>query len=557
MRRVTRLGAALAALLSAVALGACGGGGGGGGDKAKPSPDAGEGKTGGKITVLGSAYPDFLDPQLAITVDAIEVLSQVYPGLVTFPHEAGQAGAEVVPGLAEDMPELSNGNKTYTFTLRENLKYSDGSAVKASDFTATVKRLLKQDSVGSNYGFTSIVGGAEYLDRKRGDIPGIKTDDEAGTIEITLNEPRGYFVYEMALWFASPVPADTPAENQTKNPPPGTGRYQITDVEVNRSARLVKNPNFSESLKGTAVDAGKVDEIDYQIERELSNAATKVSQGSADFMIDIPPADRLPEIKARYKDRYHEFPTNSTFYFFLNTETEPFDDLKVRQAVNHAIDVKALNRIHGGVLAPANNILPPGVPGFEKTEDLYPFDMNKARRLIKEAGAEGEQVTVWGNPESVTKRTVEYYADVLNQIGLEAKTRIIPAETYFSTIGDRSTKAQTGWANWFQDYPHPADFIDVLVNPDNVGATGNNNYSYNAKDKELARKINEASAQPELTDEVKAQWAALDREIQQKAYWAPYGNRKQATFMSERMDFENCKGEHPVWTHDWSQFCLK
>jgi hypothetical protein len=97
----------------------------------------------------------------------------------------------------------------------------------------------------------------------------------------------------------------------------------------------------------------------------------------------------------------------------------------------------------------------------------------------------------------------------------------------------------------------------VLVNPDNVKSTGNNNYSYNVKDRGLAERINRASAQPELTDEVKQQWADLDREIQEKAYWAVYANRKQSTFMSERMDFANCKGEHATWTHDWSQFCLK
>ena len=85
---------------------------------------------------------------------------------------------------------------------------------------------------------------------------------------------------------------------------------------------------------------------------------------------------------------------------------------------------------------------------------------------------------------------MEYYADVLNSIGFNAETKIISAETYFTTIGDRSVKAQTGWANWFQDYPHPADFIDILSEPDKVVATGNNNYSYNAADKELADKIN-------------------------------------------------------------------
>jgi peptide/nickel transport system substrate-binding protein len=331
----------------------------------------------------------------------------------------------------------------------------------------------------------------------------------------------------------------------------------IKNVDVNHSYTLVKNPNFSESLKGTAVDAGKVDQIDVKIVRDLSNQVTEIANGTTDFMIDIPPADRLPEIKAKYADRYHEFPTNSTFYFFMNSSVPPFNNLKARQALNMAIDVNAINRLQGGVLAPANNILPPGVPGYKKTPNLYPHDIEKAKQLVEESGTKGQSVTVWGNPEGPTKKTVEYEADVLNQIGYKAKVKIVPAETYFTTIGNRSVKAQTGWANWFQDYPHPSDFIDILLNPDRVVATGNNNYSYNADDKQLATMINELNAEPELTPEVINKWAEVDKYIQEKAYWAIYGNRKQSTFMSSRMDFANCKGEHSVYTNDWSEFCLK
>ena len=135
--------------------------------------------------------------------------------------------------------------------------------------------------------------------------------------------------------------------------------------------------------------------------------------------------------------------------------------------------MNAINRAQGGVLSPAHTTLPPGVPGYDDSqEDLYPFDLEKAKSLIQEAGAEGEEVTVWSNPEPETQRTMEYYADTLNQIGLNAEIRNIPAEEYFVTIGTRKNKPQTGWANWFQDYPHPSDFIDILLNPDNVVDVG-------------------------------------------------------------------------------------
>ena len=550
MTRLLKAGlAVLVLVLASFVIAACGDDDGGGG---------GAGKTGGTISIAHTSFPDYLDPALSFTVDGWQPLLQTYPGLLAFPHKSGLAGAEPVPGLAEDMPEVSADGKTYTLTLRDNLEFSDGTPIKASDFKASIERVLAQDSQGSSF-YTHIVGGEEFIETKKGGIDGIKVNDETGEITIELTKPRGSFTYELAIPFAGVVPKDTPKQNQTKNPPPGAGYYVIEDVSVNRSYKLRKNPNFSPGLEGTAVDAGKADGFDVTVIRSVNNQVTQISQNQLDFMIDNPAPDRVAELKAQYEGkRFRQFPTPSSFYFFMNTEAKPFDNQKVRQAVNYAIDPDAINRVQGGVIAPANETLPEAVPGYKDWPDLYPHDVNKAKQLIKEAGAEGDKVTVWGNPENPTKQTVEYYADVLNDIGLDAEVKIVPAETYFTTVGDRSVKAQTGWANWFQDYPHPADFIDVLVNPDNVVATGNNNYSYNADDKELAQKINAASQEPELTDEVKEQWADIDREIQEKAYWGIYGTRKQSTFFSDRMDFENCKGDaYAVGTHDWAQFCLK
>ena len=108
--------------------------------------------------------------------------------------DAGTEGAEVVPGLAKEMPKISDDGLTYSFTLRDNLKYSDGSPVKASDFKHSIERLLEQDSQGAGLGYTTIKGGADYLESKKGGVPGIVADDAKGTIKITLSEPRGAFL---------------------------------------------------------------------------------------------------------------------------------------------------------------------------------------------------------------------------------------------------------------------------------------------------------------------------------------------------------------------------
>jgi peptide/nickel transport system substrate-binding protein len=551
------LGALALAVVAAIVLAACGSSNNSGGSSSGGSSSGGGGKAGGAITILGLSYPDYLDPALSYTVDGWQALTQVYPGLLTFPHKSGAPGAKVAPALAEAMPTISPDQKTYKFKLRKGLKFSDGTPLKASDFKASIERVLKTDSQGVGLGYTNIVGGEQLLKTKKGDITGIKVNDATGDITINLVKPRGAFTYELAIPFAGIVPKSTPASNQTKKPPPGAGRYRIVNVNVNRSYQLVRNTNFSPVLKGTAVDAGKVNQITLKIVRSAANAATMISQNKADFMIDNPPADRIGDIKAKYANRYRQFPTSSTFYFFMNAEVKPFNNLDVRRAVNYAIDPDAINRIQGGVIQPSNTIIPKGIPGHEDTPNLYPHNMAKAKALVKKSGLAGTPITVWGDPEDPTKPTVEYYADVLNQLGFKAKTKIISAETYFATTGDRSVHAQTGWANWFQDYPHPADFVDVLVNPDKVVATGNNNYSYNASDHKLAAEINAVSAK-QITPATEKEWAAIDQEIQRKAYWGIYGTRKQSTFMSERMDFDNCKGDNwPVGTHDWAQFCLK
>jgi peptide/nickel transport system substrate-binding protein len=517
------------------------------------------GKTGGKMTILQTSFPDYLDPALSYTVDGWEPLTQVYPGLLAFAHAPGKAGSKVEPGLAEALPQISADQKTYHLRLRKNLNFSNGAPIKASDFKASIERVIATDSQGVGLGYTNIVGAEQFGKTKKGGISGIQVNDATGDVTINLVKPRGAFTYELAVPFAGVVPASTPAKNQTQHPPPGAGRYMITNAEQGRAYTLVKNPRFSPGLKGTAVDVGHLNEIDVKINGNISAQVTQVANNQADFMIDNPTADRAGEVRSKYTNkRYREFATTSTFYFFMNTETPPFDKLQVRQAVNYALDFDALNRTQAGFLNKTHGILPQQIGGYEPSPDLYPGpNLQKAHQLIQQAGAQGAKVTVWSDDKDPTPRTMAYFTDLLNKIGLKATQKTIAAGTYFTTIGNRSLKAQTGWSNWFEDYPHPADFIDVLLNPSKVVATGNNNYSYNTSDTGFANRINTVAAQ-QLTPETEKEWASLDRYAQQQAYWAVYGTRKQSTFFSTRMDFQNCKGDDwPLGTHDWGRFCLK
>ncbi len=550
----------LVACLSLFVIAACGdddddGGGGGGG--------GGEAKKGGSITISQTSQPDYMDPALTYTVNGIEPLWLVYTPLITYAREEGQAGAKLIPGLAEDLPDISADGKTYKLKLRSGQKYSDGSPVKASDFEHAIKRVLNLESGGSAF-YLGIDGAQDYLDagKPEGDISGITTDDKTGDITVKLGAPDGSFTHVLAMWFAGLVPSNTPFKNMTENPPPGVGPYKVTESVPNRQFVMERSTEYDKNpLPG--IPSGNIDKITTKIIKSAQRQAQDVINGNLDYMQDPPPADIKPEVKAKYSDRYREITTASTYYMFMNTRVAPFDDPKVREAVNWGLDKPALARLFAGEVAPGCSFLPPGVPGFDEALDVddcpwgnpnEPPDLEKARALIKEAGVDGMDVTVYGNNDDPTDKVTEAYADQLNKMGFNAKPKILDGGVYFQTIGNQKTKAQTGFANWFQDFPHPKNFM-FLVDGASIQPTNNQNFG-NVDDPEITKGIAELNKEPDLT-KATDDWKDLNNKLVGRAWIVPYGHRKLATFFSERMDFENCNRFHPVYFNDYSAFCLK
>jgi len=537
--------------LTAFGIAACGGDSGGGGGEA-----SGGGK-GGDINVTMTSFPDYIDPQLSYTLEGWEVMYNVYTPLLTYKHAKGEAGTEVVPALAKALPEVSADGKTYKLTLRPNMKYSDGTPIKASDFTYAIQRLFKADSGGSVF-YEPIVGASEYAEGKADTIAGIKTDDATGDITISLTEPNGTFDGLLALAFAAPVPPTTPLDKDaTPKPPPSSGPFMITNVEAPQTMTMERNPNFQtvKDAGATEVADAGVDKITITQNKSNSAQVTGVQQNTIDFMVDPPDADRLAEVKAKFSDRFRMEDSINTYYFWMNTQTAPFNDLKVRQAVNYAIDPEALNRVFGGRLHPTQQILPPGMPGYEEYK-LYPGpDMAKAKALLAEANPADKDITVWTDDEPDRKRIGEYYHDVLTQLGFNATLKVIAGDVYFTTIGNQSTPdLDTGFSDWFQDFPHPDDFFRPLLNGASILPTNGNNFS-RVSIPELDAKMDKLLEQ-QLTDDVKKQYAELDKAYMEQAVWAPYGNEEFTTFLSERMDFDKSY-HHLLFNQDYSSFALK
>jgi peptide/nickel transport system substrate-binding protein len=429
----------LVACLSMLVIAACGGD-----DDSGDSGSSGGTKEGGSITVAETSQPDYMDPALAYTVNAWEPLSTVYTGLVAYKRAEGQEGSELIPGLAEELPKVSKDGTVYELTLRKGLKYSDGSPVKAADFEHTIQRVLNLESGGSAF-FLGIKGAEDYVKngKAEADIPGIETDNATGKITITLNGPDGTFSNVLAMPFAALVKGDAEFKNLTKDPPPGVGQYKITQSVPNRQFVMEKNKLFPDL--GPDNPPAKIDKITTLIVKNAQKQAQDVISGQLDYMQDPPPADIKPEVKAKYSDRYRETTTASTYYFFMNTRVPPFDDPKVREAVNWGIDKPGLARIFAGETTPGCSFLPPGMPGFDEDLDVKgcpfgdpnkPPDLEKARQMIKDAGVDGMDVTVWSNNDDPSDKVGEAYADMLTKMGFNAKPKILDGGVSFQTIGN-------------------------------------------------------------------------------------------------------------------------
>jgi peptide/nickel transport system substrate-binding protein len=532
--------------------------GGGGSNNASQNTAGATGTSGGQtkqktfpnFRIVYDTGTDYLDPALSYTVQGWGAMWNVYLGLLSYKHVAGPDGATLVPALAEDLPQISSDGKTYKFTLRSGLKYSDGRPVKASDFKYTIKRLFLVDSPGVGF-FTNIVGADQFSKTKKGDISGIVTNDATRQITVKLTAPQGDFSNIIATIFAGFVPTGTPNKDQSTHPIPSTGPYMIQSYKPNRSFVLVRNPNFKPT---SDVPATNPDKMSFSIVEDDSAALQQVINGQADYDFHPIPVDRLANVQQQYGQQLKIYTPANTYYFFMNNRTPPFDKLQVRQAVNYAIDRNALVRLYGGLATPTENVLPPTYPQYKK-HSFYTHNLAKAKQLIQQAGVKGTTVTVWGSNRETSRKPVEYLQDVLKQIGLNAKLKIIDASIYWTTIGNQATKAQIGFADWFQDYPHPLDWFDVLLNGDRITQTHNNNYS-NYDNKSANATIAKLKKEPKLTDQVNQQWAQLDAQVIKDAAWAPYVNRQFTDFFSKNID-TSCYINHVLYQFDFSRICMK
>jgi peptide/nickel transport system substrate-binding protein len=494
---------------------------------------------------------DFLDPGLSYTTQGWSMLWLTHLPLLTYKHVNGPDGATLIPALAEDLPEISSDGLTYKFKLREGVKYSSGKVVRASDFAYTIERLFRIRSLGRGF-FANIKGAREYARTKKGHIGGIAADDATRDITISLSQPQGDFLNVIATEFAALVPRGTPARDQSTKGIPATGPYVIEKNEPNVAVTLVRNTQYQQIA---GIPRGNPDKISVEVIEDDVTALESVIEGRNNYDFHSIPLSRLGEVQQKYPGQLKPYIPPNTYYFFMNTRLKPFDKLAVRQAVNYAIDRREIVRQFDGFATATENVLPPTLPQYQKIS-MYPHNLAKAKQLVKSSGYAGMKVTVWGNSRPTNLKPARYLAKVLGSLGFKAKLRIVDPSVYTTEIGNQRSKAQTGISNWFQDYPHPLDWFDVLLNGNRITEENNNNYS-NADVKAINDKIEELKREPELSDDVNREWAEVDRLVARHALWAPIVNRQFTDFFSKDMDVDRCYVNHVLYYFDYSQICKK
>jgi peptide/nickel transport system substrate-binding protein len=505
------------------------------------------------LEVTYAAFPDYLDPSLSYSIEGLSAMWETYVPLLTYAHANGVAGTKVIPGLARAMPKISDDGRTYTLYLRKGLRYSDGTPVRASDFPATIERVLALNSAVSPF-FTDIVGAEKFAKDKKGGIPGIQTDDASGRIVIHLVKPRSTFTNELAMLAAAPLPADTKRKDLSGSPPPGTGPYAIVASKPGRSWAYRRNPQWAKTDGPLLpqIPDGHYSAIDVQVNTNPETAVNDVIRGKLDWMEEPPPPDRYEELSNRFEGtQLLVTPQIDIYYFWMNVQQPPFDDVQVRRAVNYAIDPAALERIYGGQMRATHQVLPAAMPGHQPF-NLYPHDMAKAREMIAAADPKERKVTVWTDDYGPNKQAGEYYEGVLKELGLEPTLKVVPAANYTTIIGNESTPdLDTGWSAWYMDYPHPNDYFQPQLSGESILPTASSNYS-RFDDPAINREIAKLGTEP-LGPAQEAAYAQLDRAVMKQAPWAPFGTTEMVTFVSSAIDLDRLVVS-PVYGQDLATF---
>jgi oligopeptide transport system substrate-binding protein len=425
------------------------------------------------LRINAGAQPDTIDPQQMSFVGEIGVGQLVWEGLMVLNEKL-----EPVPGAAEKMDVSADGLK-YTLTLRDGLKYSDGTPLTAKNFDYAWHRLFDPRVPNRQYSFVAYdIVGAEELDTASADDTakveelmgklGVKATDDKH-IEFTIKKKAAYFPYILSLWTGFPSRQDMVEAGGEKWTTDPTGKYYIGNgpfilkENTETGMTLVGNPNYR-------LGAPKLKEIRFVYINDTAVAFESYKKGELDSVTVA--AEDFATVKAdpNLNAQFHQVAGSCNFYLGFNTQKAPFDNVKVRQAFAQALDRQDyVDNVLKGQGTVALSFVPPDRPGYAEDIKLWPFDAAAAKKTLADAGfANGAglppiKLTYSSSPRNKTR--LEWVQNqIKNNLGVEMQLDPVESTAYTALVKDPATTPQVFFLGWCQDYPDPQDWISLVFN---------------------------------------------------------------------------------------------
>jgi ABC-type oligopeptide transport system substrate-binding subunit len=499
-------------------------------------PSASGQKKGGTMNInMSGTDVDYIDPALAFGTLSGQILDAVCMKLMYYPDKPAPVGTKLAPDAAVGFPAVSKDGKTYVFTIKSGIKSNTGETLTAANFKAAIDRDLnpktQSPSVPFITGANGIVGAKAVADGKATSAAGVIAKGQKLTIR--LSAPDGSFLAKIAMGFFCPIPKGTPINPDGINTFSSFGPYYVASRQVGRQIIVKTNPNY----KGQRPH--NVDTFVFTANTQLDQSLLQVKAGQADYdAAGLPPtahADLAKQFGIN-KGRYFVSHGQNIDYVALNTSRAAFANPTMRKAVQYAIDRPALVRVRGFLAGHRDDqILPPGFLGY-KNFNIYPLkgsNYPKAKALAAQAGG-CKPITLYSQSTVVGQNLAQVLKYNLSQIGCKDVTvKLLQGFQIYIATGTKGEPYDAAIAvGWSADYPDPYDFLDILLNGDNIHEANNNNLSY-LNVPALNRQMKAASFLS--GDKRAAAYQALDQKITRDyAPLAVYENRNIREFVSAR-----------------------
>ncbi|WAX94348.1 ABC transporter substrate-binding protein [Aminobacter sp. NyZ550] len=488
-------------------------------------------KQGGAITITYKDDVATLDPAIGYDWQNWSMIKSLFDGLMDY--EPGTTTLR--PELAESY-EISPDGKTFTFKLRKGVKFHNGREMTADDVKYSLDRVTnpKTQSPGAGF-FASINGYDDVAGGKSESLSGVTVVDPS-TVRIELSRPDATFLHVMAINFSHVVPKEEVEKYGADfgKHPVGTGAYKMAEWTLGQ--RLVFERNADYWHKGLPY----IDKITFEIGQEPIVALLRLQNGEVDVPGDgIPPA-KFQEVMAdpEQKARVVEGGQLQTGYVTMNTQMPPFDNVKVRQAVNMAINKDRIVKLINNRAVPANQPLPPSMPGYDKAFAGYAYDVDKAKALLGEAGhPQGFETELFVMNTDPNPRIAQAIQQDLAAIGIKAAIQSLAQANVIAAGGEKNGAPMiwSGGMAWIADFPDPSNFYGPILGCSGA-VQGGWNWAWYCN-KELDDK---AAAADSIVDPAKAEeraklWGEIYAKIMADAPWAPVFNEQRFTMKSPRM----------------------